>query len=64
MKDRLQRSKWVNRFPSNPTQTQYIRFIKSPKSKLESLFTKNRGNFESILKNRLKTRYAELFLGE
>jgi hypothetical protein len=46
MKDYLERHKWVNRFPNNPTQTKYIRFLKMPQSGVVSPFTKSRDEFK------------------
>lgn len=64
MKDRLKQSKWINRFPNNPTQTQYLRFLESPGKVLKSAFTRNEDKFNNISKNILKTRFTEIFMGE
>jgi len=61
MKDRLERHKWVNQFPQNPTQTHYLRFLENPGRVLKSAFTKNKDEFENNLKGKLETRYTKLF---
>lgn len=61
MKDRLERHKWVNQFPQNPTQTQYFRLLENPGRVLKSAFTINKDEFKSNSERMLKTRYTELF---
>ena len=39
MKDRLGKAKWWNAPIKNPTQTRYLRFLKTPTGKLKSQFT-------------------------
>lgn len=60
---KLDQSKWVNLFPRNPTQTKYLRFLKTPNAKMNTLFTDNEQEFKknTLLPDRLKTVYSDLW---
>ena len=61
MKDYLGQSRWWNEFPKNPTQTAYLRFLKTPKSGLPDPFKDRIGDvFKS---DRFKTTYSDLWDG-
>ncbi len=52
--------KWRNRFPANPTQTAYFRFLRSPESSLETQFDKVEREFRRrFIETKLKTIYSE-----
>lgn len=56
----INRSYWDNQFPKNKTQTMYLRFIKSPKSKIRSAFSDAQQEYQEKKTNLLKTRWTEL----
>jgi len=59
MRDRLRQSAWWNRPLANPTQNQFIRFIKQPGSGLPDTLKEYRDKFEDFGKKALKTRLSE-----
>jgi len=59
MKDYLEKHKWENRFPNNPTQTIDLRFLKTPESKLTSAFSKSTERMQKARKG-LKTYYTDI----
>jgi len=63
MKDRLERHRFWNVPPRNPTQTRYVRFLKMPGGKLKTRFTNIQDSFNDALKNALKTRYSDILEG-
>ena len=40
------RSKWINIFPHNPTQTDSLRFKKMPYGEMNTAFTKSKSDFK------------------
>jgi hypothetical protein len=56
----INRSYWDNQFPKNPTQTMYLRFIKSPQAKIQSAFSEAQKEYQEKKANRLRTRWTEL----
>jgi len=54
------KNKLLNIFPKNPTQTKYLRFLRGPRSGLQSSFSEARKKFNSfgdiIKKDRLGER--------
>lgn len=55
------RSQFVNLPIKNPTQTMYMRFLKSPASKLDSDFNKSQEDFNKQIKDinkPIKTDYS------
>lgn len=61
MKDYLKTSWWVNRFPHNPTQTHYNRFLKKAGSKMRSKFTESQEGFDRQVSSGLQTIYSDFF---
>ena len=59
MRDRLGTHAWVNRFPNNPTQTMFKRFIRQPASGLPDLLKDTRDKFSDFGKKALHTRLSE-----
>jgi len=58
----IKNNKWWNTFPKNPTQTQYLRFLKSPKAKFGTQFEKSLEDFDKKMKeinNPIKTEYSD-----
>jgi hypothetical protein len=49
MKDQLGKAKWLNRFPNNPTQNRYTRFLRGPNAKPNDAFTKSQKEFRKVL---------------
>ena len=52
-----------NRFPNNPTQTQYFRFERTPQAEIKTMFTESVNNYNKIKKyvdrDRLKTVFSK-----
>ena len=40
------RSKWINIFPHNPTQTDSLRFKKMPYGEMNTVFSKSKSDFK------------------
>ncbi len=53
-------SQWINNPIKNPTQTFINRFKRAPHGEMQSLFKKSEENFNSILKDSLRTRYSDM----
>ena len=59
MRDRLGLSAWENRFPNNPTQNLFRRFVRQPQAGLPDRLEDYRKQFEDFGKKALKTRLSE-----
>jgi hypothetical protein len=60
MKDRIGSHAWVNRFPRNPTQTMFKRFVKQPQSGLPDMLADSKKSWNEFKNMALKTRMEEL----
>ena len=65
MRDKLAEieHRFRNRFPNNPTQTQYFRFERTPKAEIKTPFTESVNKFNKTKKyidrDRLKTAFSK-----
>ncbi len=59
MKDRLGFSAWVNRPLVNPTQNQYVRFVRQPGGGLPDMLKPTREKFEEFQNKALKTSLSK-----
>ena len=59
MRDRLGQSAWWNRPLANPTQNQFVRFVKQPGSGLPDTLKEYRDQFDDFGKKALHTRLSE-----
>jgi hypothetical protein len=65
MRDQVKEAKhrFDNRFPSNPTQTMYTRFFRTPKAEIKTMFTESVNKFNETKKyidrDRLSTAYSK-----
>jgi len=64
MKDHIGLHKWWNRPLENPTQTMYMRFLKSPEGKFGSMYEKSEEEWKNRFENEIKTIYTDLWRGE
>ena len=62
MKNRLN-TLW-NIFPKNPTQTRYLRFLKTPDSEIKTMFTESVSNFNQKKKDLFLTKYSKFLEGQ
>ena len=62
MKDYLGKARFWNAMPKNPTQTKYLRFMKTPKATLSTSFEDSVENFRRLME-RHKTVY-EKYVGD
>ena len=53
-----------NVFPQNPTETSYLRFWKTPSAEIKSAFSEFQLEWDKDTRDRLKTRYDELWRGD
>lgn len=59
MKDHLRQSVWWNEFPKNPTQTSYLRFLKTPKAEIPNPL---KDVFPKVFENDVfKTAYSDMW---
>jgi hypothetical protein len=59
MRDLLGRAAWENRFPNNPTQTIFRRFIHQPYTEIHDTLKDTRERFDSFGKKALHTHLSE-----
>jgi hypothetical protein len=59
MKDRLGEHAWVNRFPGNPTQIRFRRFVRVPQTGLPDMLDDSKKAWEKFKDMALKTRLEE-----
>jgi hypothetical protein len=60
MKDRIGGHDWVNRFPRNPTQNLFARFVRQPQSGLIDHLADSKKAWKQYENMALKTRLEEL----
>lgn len=54
------RDKWINRFPQNPIQTRYLRFLETPKGKVKTSYIKQAEKSFNKQKDLLRTKYTDI----
>lgn len=59
MKDKLGAASWWNRFPTNPTQSIFTRFVRQPHTGLPDRLKDYREKFDEFGKKTLRTGLSE-----
>lgn len=61
MRNRLGENKWWNLPSRNPTINRYNRFLKKPGSKIRTLYSDSKKEFEDTLDKKIETMYSNLW---